>query len=148
MCQARLRGSPPKPAGYPAELRHLGDHLHRRRFEIDLSMAALGRELGVDDETIANWEAGSPPRADRHLDRLHEFLGYCPLDYRVRRLGTQVRAWRRAKGLGQESAASALGVSYSTLKRLEGGRLPSPAVRSRVSMALEERSAGRPDARR
>ncbi len=101
-------------------------------------MAELGRRLGVDGETIAKWEFGSSPRRRRHRDAIYRVLGYCPVDVTTRSYAAEIRGWRASTGLSQPKAASALGVSLSTLRRMEGGAVPAPAVLPQLLAALEK----------
>ena len=56
-CHVRLKSPKPHPnSRYPKELNTLGDHLRKRRLDLDLVQKDVNRILGVDKTTITNWE--------------------------------------------------------------------------------------------
>src|SRR5258706_15899357 len=62
-CHLRVKASIPKltpyylkTTRYPTTLRHVGDHLRRRRLELGLLQTEVASQLGVDRCTYALWE--------------------------------------------------------------------------------------------
>jgi transcriptional regulator with XRE-family HTH domain len=70
-----LSGPKPPPAGYPTEMRSLGDRLRRYRMDRALTQAALARELGVDPWTLLNWEHERCRPSRVHQARVDAVLG-------------------------------------------------------------------------
>ena len=65
-CTARLNAHW-KPADYPKEFRHFGDHIRAKRMNLGLTKKALAMWFGVDEESIANWERGRPASKRNHV---------------------------------------------------------------------------------
>ncbi|MBI5431909.1 MAG: helix-turn-helix transcriptional regulator [Planctomycetes bacterium] len=120
ICQSTLRA--PRPAaGYPVELRTVGEHVRRRRLDLGLSQRAMAGELRVHPATILNWERGKTEPGARMLARIIKVLGYHP-----RLVGSdlpsRIRAAREIRGLTQEQLAEDLGLDPSTVRKWERGR--------------------------
>ncbi|WP_300463709.1 helix-turn-helix transcriptional regulator [Desulfobacula sp.] len=62
-----------KPS-YPAEINSLGDLIRKTRIDLNLEVKQLGKELGVDECSITNWEVGRSQPKTPFLKRLSEFL--------------------------------------------------------------------------
>ena len=79
MVDLAMTASRPLPPAYPRELRTLGDHIRKKRLDLGLLQKEVARLLGVDTDSVTNWEKNRyVPR--RHLiPRIVEFLGYVPL---------------------------------------------------------------------
>lgn len=78
-CHVTRRGQKPLPAAYPRELRTLGDHLRKRRFDLGLRQRDVARLLGVDEMTVNNWERGRTTPAPRLREGIIAFLNWAPL---------------------------------------------------------------------
>jgi DNA-binding XRE family transcriptional regulator len=74
-----LRGRKPLPAAYPKELKTIGDHIRKRRLDLELRQRDVAQLLGVHVATVTNWELGRGELALRHLPGLVAFLGYGPV---------------------------------------------------------------------
>lgn len=93
----------------------------------------VAQQLGVDENTVYNWEKGrSVPRL--HLiPKVAEFLGYLPPT--AESLGATIVATRRALGIQQEALARQLGVDPTTLGRWE--RNESKPIREHMKQMEE-----------
>jgi transcriptional regulator with XRE-family HTH domain len=67
-----------KPAGYPNVLKHLGDHLRRRRLDLGLQLKEVAAQLNADQDSVINWEKGRTAPAVRFVSAILTFLGYDP----------------------------------------------------------------------
>ena len=69
-----------KSSSYPmlADCKSLGDHLKRRRLQLNLRQVDVAARLGVDSCTLRNWESGSSEPMVHSYPAVMEFLGYCP----------------------------------------------------------------------
>lgn len=74
----------PSPRGYPKELKVLGHHLLKRRFDLGLSQKETASALGVSVNTLHNWEHSRTSPQPRLISRIHDFLGYCLLPVKIR----------------------------------------------------------------
>jgi ribosome-binding protein aMBF1 (putative translation factor) len=60
------------------ELRTYGDHVRAKRLVLGLFRREVAEMIGVDETTIYNWESNRNAPAARVIQRVVEFLGYCP----------------------------------------------------------------------
>ena len=116
----------------------MGDHLRKRRLDLGLQQQQLGRQLGVDPETIHNWEIGRTTPALRFLPAILAFLGHDPTPEPAS-LGHRLRHYRRVRGMTQAALAARLGVDPSTLAQWEReARLPTGDYLTRAQAILTE----------
>lgn len=120
-CQITLRGQKPPSAAYPKELKTLGDYLRKRRLDVKLLQKEVAQRLGVNKDTICNWENNRTSPSLRFIPRIIEFLGYVPYDAQSETLGERIVAARKLLGLSQEELARRLGIDPGTLGHWERG---------------------------
>jgi len=118
-CTARLTAQW-KPAEYPREFRHLGDHIRAKRLDLGLQIKQLARRLGTDEDSVASWERGERCPSLRKLPKILGFLGYDPRP-KPATLGEHLRRFRTAVGESTRELAGKLGVDPSTLEGWERG---------------------------
>jgi transcriptional regulator with XRE-family HTH domain len=83
---------------YPKELRTVGDHLRKKRFDLALLQKEVATILGVTTNTLGNWELGVNYPYISCFPKIIEFLGYDPLFTDPKSLGQQVAHYRRVRG--------------------------------------------------
>lgn len=67
-----------KSALHPANLRHIGEHIKKRRFDLKIRVSDCRLILGVSKRTLIGWEKGSHKPSRRMHNRIVCFLGYNP----------------------------------------------------------------------
>ncbi|MBI4410044.1 MAG: helix-turn-helix transcriptional regulator [Gemmatimonadetes bacterium] len=75
-----MRGQKPLPEAHPRELLSIGDHVRKRRLDLGLRQKDLARRLGVNVNTVTNWEVGRSTPALWHVPGIIRFLGYEPFE--------------------------------------------------------------------
>lgn len=80
----------------------------------------VAAEIGVNPDTVQNWEQGHTSPALRHWPALIEFLGFVPFEV-GESLADRVRAWRTVHGVPRDELARRLSVDPSTAYRWEAG---------------------------
>jgi transcriptional regulator with XRE-family HTH domain len=116
-CQFILNAPKPR-AGYPIEINTLGEHLRRRRLDLDLTQRETAATLAVDVQTLRNWEAERTQPRSRYLPRIVAFLTYTP--YQVpESFGQRLKMCRTMHGYTQKQLAAAAGVDPSTVRSWE-----------------------------
>jgi DNA-binding XRE family transcriptional regulator len=65
---------------YRRQLKNIGAKLQARRLELGVSQAELAQKVGVQTETVANWEHSRSIPDICRLPRIIEFLGYDPFE--------------------------------------------------------------------
>lgn len=141
-CHVRLRGQKPLPTTYPNQLRTQGDHPQKRRLDLGLRQKDVAKQLGVNKDTIRNWEVGRASPALWQWPGLIRFLGYVPF-CTDGNLPKRLKAYRQVHALSQKRLAQSLGVDPSTVWHWEQGRSRPRAVRAaRIAALLNPLSAG------
>jgi transcriptional regulator with XRE-family HTH domain len=148
-CQVHLRTQRPLARTYPKALKTLGDHIRKRRLDLQLLQSDVARRLGVTECSVWNWENNATAPVFPYWPAIVGFLGYNPLP-EPQTPAEQLVQDRKIQGLSQKEMAKRLGVDPSTLARRERGeRKPSGMFLSRVQRFLvDEEEAGRSDSRR
>ena len=127
------------PAGYPTQLRTLGDQIRKRRMDLGLSQRVLARRLGMSKSSIENWEGNIVEPARWMIPGITEFLGFQP-SLLPATFAERLTAHRRRMGLSRERLAQILGVHKTTVVRWEtGATKPPKPFREKVEAFLGAR---------
>jgi magnesium chelatase family protein len=109
------------PRNYPFSPKGLGEHLKKRRMDLNLLQREVAEKLGVTHDSILNWEKGySQPRLNL-LPRIYKFLGYNPESV-PQTLPEKIAYCRRVLGHSRKILAAKLGVNPTTIRNWENGR--------------------------
>jgi len=107
-CKIEIPLKIPTPPELTQEPVTLGDHLRRRRLELELYQKDVAIQIGVTASTIWNWENGWSSIALGYMPKIIKFLGYNPVpcpDDLMERL-----AWYKlVKGLPLEELGAEMG---------------------------------------
>lgn len=92
---------------------------------------AIAERLGVDPDTIRNWEAGRTSIEVRHYPALIALLGYNPLPEPTS-LGGAIQRARMSRGLSRKRLAALAGIDEASVRRMEEDtpRMAKPVQRS------------------
>lgn len=136
-CHISRKGKRPPDPAFPQNLITLGDHIRKRRLTLGLYRREVAQFIEVDGTTIYNWEAGHYVPFTRHLPKIYEFLGYCPMRY-PKTIGEKLKLWRESLGLNQEQLAKRMGVDESSISEWETGRhMPTKWSLGKIKIFLE-----------
>ena len=113
-CRRSLTCANPGPYGYPGIPKTLGQHIRKRRLDTGLYQADLAQKLGVDNQTIRNWESSRTSPTARHMPQILAFLGYNPTPV-PDNLAERLNQYRQINGLSQRQLAAQLGVDPSSI---------------------------------
>ena len=103
---------------YPLALVTLGDHLLKRRLDLGQCRKFAASLIGVDPESLKNWEGAKTAPAVGFYPSLISYLGYNPLPEAGTR-GAQIRRERITRCLSRKALADSVGVDEATIKRME-----------------------------
>jgi transcriptional regulator with XRE-family HTH domain len=81
----------------------------------------VARQIGVNKDTIYNWETNRTEPEVRLIPSIIDFLGYAPYNPNWP-FGERLRAVRSVLGLSQEQLAKRAGVDESTVAKWERGK--------------------------
>ena len=127
-----------RPAHYPKQIKHLGDHIRKKRIELGWQVCRLASELATDAGSVAAWEKGRRHPSLRKLPKVLRFLGYdprCP----GTTVGERLRRHRTARGMSHRELARVIGVDASTVDNWERGEHePSPRCQRMLARFLSD----------
>jgi len=78
-CHITLTAPKPSISAFPKSIRlrrTIGDHLRKRRLDLDLLQKDVAEIIGVTEVTISNWENNKNKPPSRYLKKIIDFLGY------------------------------------------------------------------------
>ena len=119
-CHLHLRIQRPLSRAHPKALKTLGDHIRKRRLDLQLLQSDVAQRLGVTESCIWNWENSATAPVFPYWPAIIGFLGYNPLP-KPQTLAEQLVQARKIQGLSQKEMAKRLGVDPSALARRERG---------------------------
>ena len=120
-CHVHLRAQKPLSRAYPKALKTLGDHIRKRRLDLQLLQSDAAQKLGVTESCIRNWENNATTPAFRYWPAIIGFLGYNPLP-KPQTLVERLVQDRKIQGHSQKETAKRLGIDPSTLAGRERGK--------------------------
>lgn len=106
--------------GFPNQIKHLGDHIRRRRLELGLLQKDMAEQIVTHTQTVTNWETDRTHPALPWLRGILQFLGHDPRPI-PDDIGARLRHHRLGIGRSQAELAGELGVDPGTLSRWERG---------------------------
>lgn len=128
-----LTAKKPQSEAYPKTLTTIGDHLRKRRLDLNLYQKDVAKILGVTTCTVTNWEKNRGGSAVRDIPKIASFLGYDPLTESVSTIGQKIKQCRRRQSLSIKKFARQVDVDPTTLARWEKlTDVPSKSVRKRL----------------
>ena|SRR5258708_33294233 len=128
-----LAAKKPQNPAYPIELKTIGDHLRKRRLELNLLQKEVAKLIGADTTSLWAWETNRKAPAVRFYPSIIQFLGYEPSDSENLSLAQKVRAYRYRRGLSQEDLALILRVDPRTISDWEAD-CSTPSAKNLNSM--------------
>lgn len=63
----------------PTDLITIGDHIRKKRIELDIFQKEVAEIIDVSEDCITFWEKGRSSPQKRYLEKIKLFLGYDPL---------------------------------------------------------------------
>jgi len=121
-CKVTLKAEKPASALYPKKLKTLGDHLRKRRLNLNLLQKEVAQKIGVDKASIYNWENNRISPSIYSIPKIIGFLGYVPFDIKTKTLEEKIKTYRLILGLSQKKLANLLGIDVSTIGHWERGK--------------------------
>jgi DNA-binding XRE family transcriptional regulator len=103
---------------YPKHPRSIGEHILKRRCELELFQKDVGRQIDVSARTIMNWEKSKAEPGIQYYPTILAFLGYDPFP-EPGTLGEKIIAWRRQNGVTRKDLARQLNIDEAALAKRE-----------------------------
>lgn len=117
ICQITLKTN--KPMKIVRNPNTIGEHLKRRRQELNLLQSDVAKILKVNRNTINYWETNRNKPTNKNIPKIINFLKHIPNDFQSSDLGSKLIWYRKSKGLSQKEFAEMLKIDKTTLSRWE-----------------------------
>ncbi|SJZ78386.1 helix-turn-helix domain-containing protein [Sediminibacterium ginsengisoli] len=129
----------PHYQGYPEKPKTLGEHIKKRRMDLNLSQAAAARAIQVSEDCLCYWENGrNEPRLYQY-PAIIAFLGYYPFHHETETFGGKIRRYKYEHGLSNEKFAKLLKVDEGTVANWERNkRVPLAQGMKKVLFVIEK----------
>jgi len=111
-----LKALKPERKPYPKELKTYGDHLRKKRLDLNISHTQVAMLLNVTPNSITNWELNRNTPDLHQIPKIISFLEYTPTINE-----NPIKKYRFEKGLSQKELARILKIDPTTLSRIERG---------------------------
>lgn len=109
----------PRPKHYPFNPQTLGEHLMKRRMDLEIPKIEVARRLGVTEEAIYAWETGMHYPYINYFARIIKFLGYSLWHFDTAALSGQIQDYRHKHGLTAEQFGKLVGVLCTAVRAWE-----------------------------
>ena len=131
-----IRAKRPIP-NVPQELKSIGDHIRKRRVELQLLQKEVATRLKVCEESVTLWETNRSKPMIHHMPSIISFLGYLPIEVDDSTLGGKIKRYRLLNGLSHKKLGRRLTVDASTIASWEKYmRCPDKTNLSRLKKLL------------
>ena len=74
ICHLELKAKKPCRKPYPKELKTYGDHIRKKRLDLNLSQPQVAKIINVTTDTITNWELNRNTPSIRQVHKIIAFL--------------------------------------------------------------------------
>ena len=129
ICNIVLKAIKPERKPYPKELKTYGDHLRKKRLDLNLSQPQVAKIINVTTDSITNWELNRGKPILTLIPKIISFLGYTPVTNE-----NPIKKYRVQKGISQKDLAEILKIDPTTLSRIERGKGKiSKRIKSRLN---------------
>jgi len=120
-----LKSLKPNNKPYPKELKSYGDYIRKHRLDNNHSQSEVAKIIGVETDTITNWELNRNQPMISYYPRIFSYLGYDPFKIESDELKDLVYEFRKQNGLSKKSFAQIVGVDSKVITDIEQDRLSS-----------------------
>lgn len=104
--------------GYPTNPQTIGEHIRKRRLDLNLRQIEVAKIIDCDELSVVNWEKGHNEPSVNYMAGIVNFLGFNPVPEGAS-LAQMLVGYRKARGMTQKQFARKIGVDPSTLARWE-----------------------------
>ena len=134
MWHVTLKAQKPSNKPYPKSLHTIGDHIKKRRLDLNLTHKQAAKLIGVQDDSICNWEHNYVTPKIHLLPKIIQFLGYVPFELPKETMSDKMITYRKVHGLTQRKLAELLSVDETTIRDWENCKhKPSKKLLKRIN---------------
>ncbi len=115
----------------------IGEHIKKRRQELQLSQKDVAKILKVSEDCITFWENGRSKPQIQFYPKIIEFLVYFPFEVDYKSIGGQIKKYRIENGLSHRKLSKITGFDPATLARWEEN-LSAPSVVNKLKLVIHD----------
>ena len=104
---------------YPMNPQTLGEHIRKRRMDLNMTKKAMAIKFNVNEMTVGTWENNKHVPPPKHYANLIKYIGYLPFETKNLSLGKQLYYARQVAGLTQEKLSRLIKIDESSLRLIE-----------------------------
>ena len=125
-------------SGYPKSPQTIGEHIRKRRMDLQLKQEELAVIFDVSTDTITNWENNRSTPQISYYPALISFLGYLPTDIDASTFGGRIMLNRYLNGHSHSQLGKIIGADPSTIASWENNEhVPQGKHRRKLMQYLE-----------
>ncbi|MBS1734395.1 MAG: transcriptional regulator [Bacteroidetes bacterium] len=125
---------------FPASLEIIGNHIKKARLERGILIKDVITFIGIDRETLRNWERDATDPHVKYYPAIERFLGYAPWNSKAETLSEKIKMYRYRNGLTLEQFGNLLGVRECMVWEWESNnRMPYKKTKDRILSLLDAR---------
>lgn len=128
ICKITLKAKKPCHKPYPKELISYGDHIKKKRLDLNLLQREVAVIMNVSEDTITGWENGRCIPKTNYIPRIISFLEYSPISY-----GNDLKQYRKERGLTILEMAKILKMDTRTIAKIEVGKIVKEDVMEKIN---------------
>lgn len=132
ICKIVLKAKKPCHKPYLKELISYGDHIKKKRLDLNLLQREVAVIMNVSEDTITGWENGRCIPKTSYIPRIISFLGYSPISY-----GNDLKQYRKERGLSAVKLAKMLKVDTRTITKIEVGKTVRKEVVEKINHLIK-----------
>lgn len=134
------RWEKPRKNRYPTDPKSLGDHIRKRRMDLNLFQEEVAKIITVTTDCITNWENNRSEPQIQFYPSIIKFLGYQPFNNSFQSIGGKIMLYRTTHGLSHKKLGKLLGVDASTISSWENNKHePQSRIKQRLLQLLDQK---------
>ncbi|MNJ88792.1 transcriptional repressor DicA [compost metagenome] len=127
----------PTARSYPKEPKSIGEHIKKRRFDLNLMQSDIATRFGVSVATIHLWETNRTEPMVKYYPKISDFLQNDIFKVDESTFAGRVKSYRYRNGLTQKVLGKMLNVDGSTITSWEAAEFkPSKQIILRVEQLI------------
>ncbi|SOD17643.1 helix-turn-helix domain-containing protein [Pedobacter xixiisoli] len=111
----------PFAQSYPKEPQSIGEHIKKRRFDLNLMQSDIAATFGVSIATIHLWETNRAEPMVKYYAKISDFLQFDLFKVDDSTFSGRVKSYRYKNGLTQKALGKMLNIDGSTITSWELG---------------------------
>lgn len=126
-------------SSYPNNPTTIGEHIRKKRIDLELSQIDIARVFEVNKNSITAWEMGRSIPQTKYFPKIIQFLGYCPAEVDTSSFSGRLKSYLLKNGLSAKAFAKILKIDPKSMVAWEKGKVvPSDYHLDKILPLLEK----------